>query len=858
MSTPFHTLLDRLDRTNQPLRLASVRGNRFFSFPSSRDEAAQVIADMQDEHLWFEINESSHRGTDGRSKAADITRLNALYIDIDFKTAGMGSQAGGHQILDDLVAALGVVPAAIVHSGNGIQAYWPISDARIDDDTRETVAIVLARWKEMAQTFARAAGGEVDSVFDLPRIFRVPGSNNVKDPANPKPVTVDFPDGWQSFTIDELLEVFDDYGIHADPREIPSEIVAPIGDWEWADEDCKHVSRIREEWAKAEPTSRHHWLLAQSAVMHGMIRYGCVTEDTLGSLYSELEHRFQQITAADAGTRAAPHDEVPSAYRWGAQQAAYWSKEKLIDEMRGHQHDDFIAQLTRGATTLAAGPIAQAPARDASVIDLFTKRDVSARPADGGTASSFGALALVSANAQSRLSTVAHTDTGNAELFAQDVAGRFAYVSGIGWYNWTGQRWQEDIGNLHREAYKDLMTTRLISETDPQEIAWLNNSLNAGRLNAAIRLSESTEAVRVHPNEMDTNMRELVTPNGIVNLMDGTIRPVNPLVDRHTKMTKMAPDFSGRPEAFIRFLTWAFHGNQRMVDYMQRLLGLALIGELRVQIFPILVGAGANGKSTLFDILMDILGDYVIKMPPSFLVLQKGTQIPEALASTKGTRMALASEVPANATFDEELVKSISGDAFITARKLFENSSGFHNTTTLFGAFNHAPSVTIGGTSWWRRIRQINMTAYLPDEKQDVMLRQKLVAEEGGKIFAWLLQGTAEFLRVGEARPAEVLAATQQYRLSEDDMARFIDTDLERFDDVLLPRQTLYQRYVQFMQTNRLFKSMLSEPKFIREFLVLHPEARIVVNGTEDEVNIRGFRLKGGNHAPAFPFDTGR
>jgi putative DNA primase/helicase len=414
-----------------------------------------------------------------------------------------------------------------------------------------------------------------------------------------------------------------------------------------------------------------------------------------------------------------------------------------------------------------------------------------------------------------------------------------------------------DLQNLHREAYKDLFTTRVIASSNPGEQQWLTASLNAGRMNSAFKLAESIESTSVHPNQMDTNMRELVTPGGIMNLITGEFRPMNPLVDRHTKVTNVAPDFSGPPLAFIQFLMWAFHGDAEMVAYIRRLLGLACIGELREQIFPVFLGAGANGKSTLFDILLAIFGPYAIKMGPSFLVATKGSAIPEQLAQMKGTRLAFASEVPPKSTFDEELVKSITGDSFIRARKLFENSEGFDNTTTLFGAFNHAPAVAVGGPSWWRRMRLIKMIASVPDAQQDTMLRQRLVEQEGGKILGWILQGTQDYLRNGIQTPAKVTAATAEYRLSEDDLARFVDAELTRTPGARVTRAGVYARYVAFMNANRLFQSLLSEPKFVREFLVVHPDARVVdENGNEDLQYFGEYNLivKEPSFDPQFPF----
>jgi phage/plasmid-associated DNA primase len=137
------------------------------------------------------------------------------------------------------------------------------------------------------------------------------------------------------------------------------------------------------------------------------------------------------------------------------------------------------------------------------------------------------------------------------------------------------------------------------------------------------------------------------------------------------------------------------------------------------------------------------------------------------------------------------------------------------------------------------------------------MLRQRLVEQEGGKILGWILQGTQDYLRNGIQTPAKVTAATAEYRLSEDDLARFVDAELTRTPGARVTRAGVYARYVAFMNANRLFQSLLSEPKFVREFLVVHPDARVVdENGNEDLQYFGEYNLivKEPSFDPQFPF----
>lgn len=852
--SPFVELLARLGRAGEPIRLAAEGGGHTFRTWPVQPEQIDAAVDAsveRDQNVWYEINPSSFNEDKGRSSSRHITRLATLYVDVDFKPgSGMGSVLSAEQLIEDLTAALGVPPAAIVSTGNGLQPYWPISDGEITADTAEAVTLTLARFRVLVEGFARQLGGKIDPLFDLPRIFRVPGSMNMKDPAEPKPVTVVFPDGNQPFTIAELAEIFDDYAIAAEPREISDEPVSGMEEWEWAPHDCEFVSAFREEILHQPVSARHPWMLARAAMLHGMIRYGCLTEHSFEELRAQLDQRHQDLCRSQEPVREPQHREYVAALRWGAEQASRWSTTKLIDEMRSHTHTDFLAMFTSGVS--ADVPVTPPPAEQPPppVISLFTKQPLPPAPFQQMPPTQ-GALAL-SPQSQSRLVATAHTDSGNAELFAQSIAGRFIHVSGSGWYLWDGTRYVEDIGGRVREALKDLFTQRLMSSNDVEEQKWLSQSLNNARMSATLKWAESVQAVQVFPQDLDRNPLELVTPAGVVDLASHTIRPANPAVDRNTKIAGVAPDWSDAPHEFLKILQFAFGYDAELIPYIQRLLGIALIGEQRAQHFPILRGPGGNGKSLLAHILLGVFGSYGQKLGPRFLVETRTEQHPESLASLRGIRWAVASEVGAGAKFNEQLVKELTGDTTIRARLMRENSSEWPNATSFWLIANHLPGVPIGGPAWWRRVRNIEMPNKFPEHLADDTLKDRVLAEEGGRILAWMIDGTTQYLAAGEQVPASVRRFTAKYRAEEDAVARYADTRLILDTDLVTTRQATYQDYQLWANQNRIFP-VLSEPKFARELLGVLPEADIPGN----EEHYAGFRLA--HHFPSMneaPYDA--
>lgn len=103
---------------------------------------------------------------------------------------------------------------------------------------------------------------------------------------------------------------------------------------------------------------------------------------------------------------------------------------------------------------------------------------------------------------------------------------------------------------------------------------------------------------------------------------------------------------------------------------MQRCLGYALTGLTTEQVFWILWGQGANGKSTLIElILQHVLGhlDYAWALPfPS--AAWSTTMSEYQKASLVGRRFVTASEVSQRGHLNQELIRSLTGDDTLNAR----------------------------------------------------------------------------------------------------------------------------------------------------------------------------------------------
>ena len=118
-----------------------------------------------------------------RAKSSDIVSIPGLWVDIDIAGGAHATKA----LPPDYAAARSLLPemldpSVVVHSGHGLHAYYlfrELLDTRTDEE-RSTAEELLRRLQGAVRARAAEQGWHVDSVPDLCRILRVPGTLNYK------------------------------------------------------------------------------------------------------------------------------------------------------------------------------------------------------------------------------------------------------------------------------------------------------------------------------------------------------------------------------------------------------------------------------------------------------------------------------------------------------------------------------------------------------------------------------------------------------------------------------------------------------------------------------------------------------
>lgn len=147
-----------------------------------------------DSDVYFGVGTSPEDfGPRRRCPATKITGIGALWLDVDIageahkKENLPATEAEATKLIADAFG--GLEPSYIIDSGHGLQCYWLLDSwCEITEANRSAVQSLSINFNAIWRSSCANAGYDADSVCDLARVMRLPGSKNHKVPSDVKPV----------------------------------------------------------------------------------------------------------------------------------------------------------------------------------------------------------------------------------------------------------------------------------------------------------------------------------------------------------------------------------------------------------------------------------------------------------------------------------------------------------------------------------------------------------------------------------------------------------------------------------------------------------------------------------------------
>ena len=241
-------------------------------------------------------------------------------------------------------------------------------------------------------------------------------------------------------------------------------------------------------------------------------------------------------------------------------------------------------------------------------------------------------------------------------------------------------------------------------------------------------------------------------------------------------------------------------GDTAKIKYLQKMSGRFLTGDTREEEFYIFFGATTrNGKSTITELLLYLLGDYATTIFPESLAIKANkdsrTASPD-IAKLAGTRLVVASEPPRRMLFDSSLVKTLTGRDTVSARFLHENEFQFKPKFKLILNSNYLPVINDKTVFSSNRVKVIPFERHFAEKEQNKHLKEQLQQEIDG-ILNWCIEGLYMYRKEGLEPPEAVRTATHEYSEDSDKTGKFISECLVRSEHNLAAKD-VYEKYSQW------------------------------------------------------------
>ena len=298
-------------------------------------------------------------------------------------------------------------------------------------------------------------------------------------------------------------------------------------------------------------------------------------------------------------------------------------------------------------------------------------------------------------------------------------------------------------------------------------------------------------------SELDFDPELLNTPEGTFDLTKGLdgVHPHDP-DDLITKITACGPGDKGS-KLWEDALNTFFCNDQELIDYVQEIVGMAAVGKVYAEHMIIAYGGGANGKSTFWNTIARVLGNYSGKLSAEALTMNCKRNVKPEMAELKGKRLIIASELEEGTRLNTGMVKQLCSVDPIEAEKKFKDPFHFDPSHTLVLYTNHLPKVSANDDGTWRRLIVIPFNAKIVGNSDIKNYGDYLYENAGPAILAWVINGAKKAFDKGFKfeRPKVVVDAVEAYREENDWLGQFLEEHCDVGAEYEVKSGELYQSY---------------------------------------------------------------
>ena len=431
-----------------------------------------------------------------------------------------------------------------------------------------------------------------------------------------------------------------------------------------------------------------------------------------------------------------------------------------------------------------------------------------------------------------------YSDVGQAKVLSREYGDELKYTAATDYIRYDGEVWVEDkqmaVGacvefldlqlqdakDSIEEAKKALVdagydeatvnqgSKALAKDIQPEHLGLFYMLVGAEKylaftmkrrdykyITSALNVAKSMLTIKV--SDLDKNPVLLNTPRATYNLEKGVAgeQPHDPF-DLITKITECSPGDDGM-DIWLEALDTFFCGDAELIEYVQKVIGLAAIGKVYEEFIIIAYGDGANGKSTFWNTVARVLGTYSGKISSDILTMGNKVNAQPEMAELKGKRLIIASEMQEGVRLNTAMVKQLCSTDEIQACKKYKDPFHFVPSHQVVLYTNHLPKVGANDDGIWRRLKVIPFNAKIKGNSDIKNYADFLYEKAAPAIMKWIIEGAEKVSKTDHKvdDPKCVKDAVAAYREDNDWLGHFIADCCEVGDGLTEKSGEFYQQY---------------------------------------------------------------
>jgi len=199
-------------------------------------------------------------------------------------------------------------------------------------------------------------------------------------------------------------------------------------------------------------------------------------------------------------------------------------------------------------------------------------------------------------------------------------------------------------------------------------------------------------------------------------------------------------------------------------------------GQVFWEAMIIAYGDGRNGKSTFWNTLARVLGDYSGNISADALTVGCRRNVKPEMAETRGKRLLIAAELEEGTRLNTSTVKQLTSTDNVHGEKKYKDPLSFTPSHTLVLYTNHLPKVGAMDSGIWRRLVVIPFTAKIEGNSDIKNYADHLFKNASEAVMAWMIEGAEEAIELGFKipLPTRVQRAIEVYREQNDWLNHFL------------------------------------------------------------------------------------